>query len=275
MNVTSSINRYGVARQNSLSDELDAHAEDIRIKGFTIMDAQLGSGTLDNYREALDVLMDQQIAAAGGRAGLEAIGEADVVRAPLAADERFLEIATNSRVMALITRLLGDYFILSQQNGILNRRSDQPHHQTAFHRDLPYQHFVSSRPLAINALFCIDPFTPDVGSTVVIPGSHMAENFPSDAYIARNEVATTAQAGHVLVMDSMLFHRAGVNRTSQVRRGINHLYTIPILKQQISFPALLGGKWSDDASLARFLGYASEPARSVEEYRAARRPRGS
>ena len=39
------------------------------------------------------------------------------------------------------------------------------HHQSAFHRDLPYQHFTSSRPIAINALFCADEFTNENGAT--------------------------------------------------------------------------------------------------------------
>ena len=90
-------------------------------------------------------------------------------RCPLVYDEAFLALAAQAGVLALCRELLGDYVILMQQNGVINP-SGQRHTQLAYHRDLPYQHFVSSRPLAISALFCIDPFTAETGATTVIPG---------------------------------------------------------------------------------------------------------
>ena len=76
-----------------------------------------------------------------------------------------------------------------------------------------------------------------------------------------------ADRGSFVVFDSMLFHRAGVNRTEGMRRAVNHVYTIPLIAQQISLPAALGGRYSDDPALARLLGYDSTPAASVPEWR--------
>jgi hypothetical protein len=55
-----------------------------------------------------------------------------------------------------------------------------------------------------------------------------------------------------------------------VRRGINHMYTIPFIKQQISLPKALGGKFNDDPFLSKFLGYESEPDESVVAFRTRR-----
>src|SRR3546814_5583379 len=52
---------------------------------------------------------------------------------------------------------------------IVNPAEHQSYGQGLFHRDLPHQHFVSSRPLAINALFCIDAFLEANGATLVVP----------------------------------------------------------------------------------------------------------
>jgi hypothetical protein len=45
------------------------------------------------------------------------------------------------------------------------------------------------------------------------------------------------------------------------------MYTLPLLKQQISFPQMLGGKHSDDPDLRRLLGYDSESGESVRLWR--------
>lgn len=39
-------------------------------------------------------------------------------------------------------------------------------------RPVLYQHYVSSSPLAVKALFCVDDFTHENGSTFVLPASH-------------------------------------------------------------------------------------------------------
>jgi ectoine hydroxylase-related dioxygenase (phytanoyl-CoA dioxygenase family) len=81
------------------------------------------------------------------------------------------------------------------------------------------------------------------------------------------ESPITAPAGSLIVFDSMLFHRAGINRSQAMRRGVNNVFALPFLKQQIVLPALLDGKWSDDPWLRRLLGYESDPPRSPAEYR--------
>lgn len=65
----------------------------------------------------------------------------------------------------------------------------------------------------------------------------------------------------------MLFHRAGVNGSTGTRRGINHLYTLPFIKQQVSLPHALGPKYESDPFLAKFLGYESETAADVKSWR--------
>ena len=126
-------------------------------------------------------------------------------------------------------------FILNQQNGSINPPQES-YNQGAWHRDLPYQHFVSTKPLAINALFCIDDFTFQNGATFVLPASHKSEAFPSEKYIRKNAIQVEAKAGSFIVLDSMEFHTGGFNKTNLERRGVNHLYTIPYFKQQINIP---------------------------------------
>jgi len=99
---------------------------------------------------------------------MAAIGDSTRVRSPLVADEAFLRVAADPDVLAICRELLGDDVVLIQQNGIINPGGGS-HSQQTYHRDLPYQRFVSSGPLAISALFCIDPFRPKTGATIVLP----------------------------------------------------------------------------------------------------------
>ena len=127
----------------------------------------------------------------------------------------------------------------------------------------------------MSALFCIDPFTVETGATTVIPASHRMEAFPSDEVAAELETPVTAEPGSFIVFDSMLFHRAGANRSARPRRAVNQVYSVPIIAQQISLPDALAGKHADDAVLAPLLGYGTAPAASVLAWRERRRARTS
>lgn len=260
---------YGVRESNAATSEADKSVEEIRISGYTVVAGVLSEAELEIIRSKLDEIYAVQAREIGGEARLSEINDNNVVRLLLAYDDYFLKVATNPAVLAIVERLLGDYYILMQQNGIINL-PDLENYQVSWHRDLSYQHFVSTRPLAISALFCIDDFSAESGGTHVLPASHKIETFPSQEFLEKNQVGITARAGAVLVFDSMLYHRAGYNRSPFTRRALNHVYTLPFIKQQISIPDALQGEHKDAGFLSKFLGYESEPGKNVTQWRAAK-----
>ena len=46
-----------------------------------------------------------------------------------------------------------------------------------------------------------------------------------------------------------------------------HFYTMHLIRQEISLPRILGGKWSHDPFLRRFLGYDIMSQDSVVDWR--------
>jgi ectoine hydroxylase-related dioxygenase (phytanoyl-CoA dioxygenase family) len=260
------IRSYGVKQANVNQSAFHRHAEEIRLAGYTVLRQIIDPALLPSARVKLDRLYQAQAAAHGGIAQLRAIDDANVVRCPMAQDDFFLELAANSRLLAVAAELLGDYFVLQQQNGVINPASDE-NYQAGWHRDLPHQHFVCSRPLAISALVCLDPFTAETGGTQVLPASHLVEVFPSEEYVQSHLQGIVAEPGDALVFDSMLYHRAGVNRSGRARRGVNHVYALPFLNQQISLPRALGGRQANDPKMRRLLGYEIEPAESAFAWR--------
>ena len=266
--MTQQIRTFGVKETNRLASAADAFAEEVKIVGYTIMPGVLAEPDLAAAREKLDRIYQQQIDEMGGRDQLAAIGDTYTAMCPLAYDDFFLSMVTNRQVLDVVERLLGDYFTLMLQNGIINvPEVGDAQVSGHWHRDIGYQHFTTSRPLGVTALYCVDDFNAQSGGTRVLPSSHKIEAFPSDEYVRRHDCGIEAPAGSVVILDSMLYHRAGHNRSNRVRRGVNNVYTLPLIKQQISLPQALGESYREDKFLARLLGYESESDRNVIEFR--------
>jgi ectoine hydroxylase-related dioxygenase (phytanoyl-CoA dioxygenase family) len=246
---------YGVNKQAIVKDFRDFQREELQINGFCLLENLLSENELLKCRTKLDEIYKQQENEFGATE-LGNINEENIVRCPLKYDEFFLSLATNERILEVVRDVVGDYFILHLQNGIINKPNEE-HHQSSWHRDLPYQNFVISKPLALGALYCIDDFTVESGGTFVLPFSHRVEIIPSLEYVAKYGMQIIAKAGTVILFDSMLFHKAGYNSSKFIRRAINHVFTVPILKQQINLFTALNGRYKDDAVLSKFLGYKS------------------
>lgn len=258
----SKVATHGVSRRTILGDALDAHIEELQIDGHTVLESGLSGDQLNALCRALD--KTQQAQGVDGPGGFAA--DTDIVRCPLAYDDRFLAAATNGALMALCRRVFGDSFVLLQQNGIINRPHSKEY-QSRWHRDLSYQHFVASRKIALNALLCLGDFAEETGGTWILPGTHQVENFPSDHYVTAHEKVAAAPAGSFLVLDAMLFHRGGYNVSATSRYGLNHLIGLPFLAQQVDIPRMLERDLSDDPFLSRYLGYRWNPAEDVEAWR--------
>lgn len=268
------IAHYGVRLAAPGGDALDEAAESLRHLGFAVLDSGLDEAALRRLRDGFDALRAERARRFGAKR-LARLGEGETVRCPLADDPAFLQLAAHPGILALCERLLGPGFVLNQQNRIVNPAGVETYSQSPWHRDLPYQHFVSSRPLALNALFCLDPFTEETGATRVLPASHKEEAFPSPAFVRREARQIAAPPGHFIVLDCMTFHGGGRNRSGRDRRAVNHVYTIAHMRQQIDLPAFLGEGFTSDPALRRLLGFAHPQPRSLEEYYTIRERRSS
>lgn len=257
---------HAVREFHKNQDEADCQAEEIRNIGYAVVESGLSAAELQLIRQKIDDIYEVQVREIGGTDALNRINDADLVRCIIGYDDYFLTLATHPLIMAITRKLLGENFILMSQNAIINRPV-AAHYQFTWHRDLNYQHYVSSRPLAISALYAIDDFTKETGGTWLIPASHKCEPFPSLAYVRRHGKQMSAPAGSILLFDAMVYHRAGVNRSGRLRRSVNHIYCVPMIQQQISLPSMLGGKFSDDPFLRMFLGYDTETGLSVQQWR--------
>ncbi|RUP29377.1 MAG: phytanoyl-CoA dioxygenase [Curvibacter sp.] len=229
---------YGVLFRDKHESEFDDVAEQVRRIGYGILDSGYSIKELKHLSEAFNLTRTNYIQSYG-EMRLRSAKEFHTIRAPLThGDPVFVRLATNEKLLNVVRRLIIGKFILNQQNGIINP-PQKNYNQGAWHRDLPYQHYISNSPLAVNALFCVDDFTFENGSTFVLPATHKTPNYPSESYIRRNALQIKAKAGQYILLDCMIFHSGGFNATNAERRAVNHVYTIPYFKQQINLPDLL------------------------------------
>lgn len=227
-------NKYGVLEtETEFMPNYCSIKENIIRRGFSIVDSGFSAKFLSSLRQQIDKLKGEYIENYS-LSKLKLIDEHNTLRAPFLNSPIFLKVAFNKKLIQVLSNVLGNNFILNQQNVIINP-AKEAYNQNKWHRDLPYQHFVSSRPLAINALFCLDDFTSNNGATFVMPGSHNHERFPSEKYVMNEEIQVSAPAGSYIILDSMLYHKGGNNKSNSSRIGINNVFSSPMIRRQIDF----------------------------------------
>ncbi len=257
---------HGVYERHRNQTQSDIHIEELRRDGFTVLKNVLTQEEVKYTRNALDEIYASQVSEFGLQ-NLKELKDQYIARSMLVYDDFFLHrIACNDPILSIVKQVLGNNISLSSQVGILSPPNDVLY-QTAWHRELQYQHFTISRPIAIQSLLVIDPFNASTGGTFFIPSSHLHEPFPSDEYVKRHEIQIVADPGDAVVFDALTYHRAGVNTSKNVRRAINNLYTLPIIQQQINFSRMMNGRFKEDTFLAGLLGYRWETADSVLSWR--------
>lgn len=261
---------YGVREAYESSTELDQALELLSFRGFCTLDSGIDARTLASLKEAFDDGLSNYHGRFGTQYDLKALGEHQTIRVLAKFAPAFVTLIENPPLRAFLQALFGNSVVLNQMNGLINPPKGEQYAQARWHRDLPYQHFVASRPLAINALFCLDDFTVENGATRVAVGSHKEEKFPSAAVLETIAETVTAPAGTFLVLDAMTYHCGGNNLTGTPRRAVNHVFTIPLMRQQISFESAIGGDLDLTEDTRRLLGYGSVEPRTVDEWLEAR-----
>lgn len=255
---------YGILSRDNHSSELDDIAEQVRRIGYAVLDSGYTMDELTQLSQVFDQTRTNYVQKYG-EARLRRANELHTIRAPLThGGSAFVRLATNQNLLNVLSKLIVGKFILNQQNGVINPPGET-YNQGAWHRDLPYQHYISNTPLAVNALFCIDEFTKENGSTFVLPATHKTANYPSESYIRRNALQVEAKAGQYILLDCMIFHSGGFNRTNVERRAVNHVFTIPYFKQQIRLSDLLKNVDIKPDQIELF-GVGFEEPGSIEQY---------
>jgi Phytanoyl-CoA dioxygenase (PhyH) len=265
MNPLSKVAAYGVLEQRVNADKIDQSIEELKINGFSLLSSDFSSDSVEKFSDcfyAANELYRKRFE----RSIKKCAGEKGVIRCLPFFDAAFFKILFNQPLHSLLSRLLGDYYICSQVNGLINEPNDSGFSQLPWHRDLPFRHLIFSRPIAINALYAVDDFTLENGCTQVIPGSHRNEEFCSIEAVSSLKKPVVCRAGDFIILDCMTYHSGTLNKSESSRRAINHVFTIPALRQQVHLPSIFGDASEFNDQEKKILGYGLDHPRSIEEW---------
>lgn len=221
---------YGVLMAREGIELADLVVEELQTLGYSVVEQILPTERVDSLRAKAANLLERN---AGSQ-------DSNIVRAPWSQDIDFLDLAKLPLVQQIVHELIPGRVVLNQQNLVRSPGSSGSYSQAKYHRDLPYQHFVASRPLAINVLVCLDDFAVENGATAVLPASHKEELFPSQAYIDPHAIIATASRGSLLFLHGMTYHSGRKNMTDRDRIAVNHVFSSPLLRPQLDHRKLLG-----------------------------------
>ncbi len=205
-----------------------------------------------------------------GEDRLHRAGEVGVMRLMLKYDRHFFRFLEIPEALQIVDATVSNTAILHLQNGFILPTSPPGQgpkvFQTRFHMDFP--RVLNGYLMSINLLFAIDPFTPDNGATVVVPGTHQRTVPPSTSFLDRAAVPGVCPAGSVLVFDSTLWHAAGANTSGGDRLAINHQFTRSYIKQQIDYVRALGEVevLAQAPRTQQLLGWYTRVVTSLDEY---------
>jgi len=175
--------------------------------------------------------------------------------------QEFVDLVEDTRSIELVKHLLGWPFLLSSISANI---AGPGHNGMVIHAD---QIFVPqpwpARPQGANCFWLVDDFTEANGGTEIAVASHKFNRMPQPGEAEQLFVPLVAPAGTMGVMDSRIWHRTGINRTSDCRRaGIFSWNTTRIYRTQenwfLSLNPLVRQGASDE--LLWMLGYKVEPS---------------
>ncbi len=198
--------------------------------GLCFMHDMLEADEIDRLREALD-RQGAAERALGDMAPPGALGAKQSISNMVNKGRAFLDLVERRETDELAGFMLGRTFLVSSiTGGMFHRPTTEPQ---PLHRDQGYVPAMAQFPAACNLFWLLDDFTPESGSTHVVPGSHRwRPEYQIKPPPREMSVQVEAPAGSVFAWEGRIWHGLGVNTNGQPRRSITTYFCLPWMRQQ-------------------------------------------
>jgi hypothetical protein len=182
----------------------------------------------------------------------------------LGQDEVFLELFSENTFLDFIDSFFASKWIVNSYGGVINLPSKNSYVHNV-HRDI---RTYSDENVMLNMLIMIDDFTIENGATWFLTGSHKNPNKPDDDSFFTLADRSVGTAGSVVFFNSNLWHAAGTNNSSTIRRALTLNFTKPYMKQQFDYPRALGYEKCEllPDRLRQFVGYYARVPSTLEDW---------
>ena len=247
---------------------MDIKKHSLERDGYCKFEHAINSNWIDRINDSLPKIFAEHEAIR--RKNNNPIQSNGVAMNVLVGNELFFDFLRELMRLNIINWIEENYFkesfILNSFTALNNIPGEDKVFHKKVHRDI--RGFSSDIPLLLNMLVMLDDFTVENGATLVLPGSHLKAEAPTEEEFRLNAVPITGSAGDIVIWNSNLFHASGINTTQQVRRALPVTFSLPYYKQLLDYPRAVGYDKYDsfEASMKRLLGYESRIPESVDEW---------
>ena len=202
-------------------------AAEINRNGVVVIDEFLNSDTLDRFNEELDPLLEAQSPARSFMneqvAGFFGDKTRHLTGLSAKSDIFVEELLSHDGYMGVCDEILGPNCGSVQLNlaHVIDRGPGG--HAQPLHRDEDIWPRIGDGKMALMlaSILALGEFTPELGSTLVVPGSHL---WPRDRKAAENEiVATEMEPGSALIYVGSTLHAGGANSHAEKWRRAMHI----------------------------------------------------
>ena len=238
-----------------ISVNIDQQMESIKREGFTVIENLLSSKEIESIRHELSPYLRRKNL---GRNNFEGF-HTERVYALLNKAPAIATIVEHPTILEILDRLLPLNYLLSAALAINVHPGETPQ---PLHRDDTSgsnDFGLKNELTGVSAIWAIDEFTNQNGSTEIVEASHLSSAINSET---NKPMKVCMPAGSVLIFDGRLQHRGGSNRSSRPRLGITPQYCAPHLRQiesmLLAVPPSKAAAFSD--RIQEMLGYSiNEP----------------
>ena len=241
--------------------ELDCEEwkQEFNINGFVVLDNIFENETITKLRAGLHKVYTSQCEMVGGEQNLINISEKGIARSPFSDNKDILtQVLLNKKLLHYVDECLDGPSILYSQVGVISSPNEMLY-QRKWHREIQYQHFTSSKPIMVQILVPLCDFTVSNGGTEFLPGTHRIEGCPSREVRKNLMREVNLKMGQAVLMNSMLYHRSGINRSADSRELITTAYARPFVAPQFDHRILLSDDVKkivmEDDKAKQLLGY--------------------
>lgn len=239
----------------------EKHIYELETLGFTIVPNIFSSELVIRLKEKLKIALEEDNKMFSDKAGKNP----DLIVDLTIHNHDFLKALDNDVIQEIFSRMLGnDAILYSYTSTIL--KPDTVGGVRDIHIDT--NKFIPNYVTGIVMTMALDDFTEENGATLYLPGSHVLNAAPEEEIFSKNSLSTARKAGDALFFNPRVFHRAGINKTNNIRYGITAYATRAFIKQRFDFPRMVPKETLKVLSerMIRFLGFHSRVPDSLEQY---------
>ena len=213
-----------------LTRDFDVAKQHLSEYGMCFVPEVLSAGEIERLRTALD----EQAAAErnlGDLAPPGTHGNKQSISNMVNKGRVFLDLVERPETDELAGFMLGRTFLVSSMTGgMFHAPTTEPQ---PLHRDQGYVPAMAMFPAACNLFWLLDDFTPESGSTHVVPGSHRwRPEYQIKPPPREMSVQVEVPAGSVFAWEGRIWHGLGVNTNGEPRRSITTYFCLPWMRQQ-------------------------------------------